>query len=436
MDSTTDRTWIDELRPALDGRPVILRGWLHHQRRLAHVTFLLVRDATGVAQVVVEDEVLRAAIAALAPETVLEVGGRAGASAQAPAGVEIHEPTIEVLATPAAAPPFELRRGELSASLPVTLDHAAVALRHPRARDVFSISAASVAGFRSTLDELRFTEVHTPKIVGTATETGADVFTLDYFGRPAFLAQSPQFYKQTLVGVFERVYEVGPVFRAEPHDTVRHLAQYTSLDAELGFIAGHGDVMDTLRDVVAGMVEAAKSRAAPAIARLGLVLPVVPTSIPVIHFADAQQLLERLLGEPVVGEPDLAPSHERRLGQWAAEEHGCDFLFVEGYPMAKRPFYTMPDAARPAFSRSFDLLFRGIELVTGGQRLHRYDDYLAVLSPAQVEAMDGYLQAFRYGLPPHGGFAIGLERWVARLVGASNVRETTLFPRDRQRLAP
>ena len=430
--TTTPRTLAADLRPARDGQPVRLQGWLHHQRRLANVTFLLLRDATGVAQVVVEDEAVRAAVGDLLPETVVEVAGRAVASAQAPAGVEVHEPVVEVLSAAVEAPPFELRRPELQASLPTILDHAAVALRHPARRTAFRIAAASVAGFRRTLDGLGFTEIHTPKLVGTATETGANVFALDYFGRPAYLAQSPQFYKQVMVGVFERVYETGPVFRAEPHDTVRHLAQYTSLDAELGFIDDHRDVMRVLREVLAGMVATIGERGLGA----GVDLPTIPAEIPVLHFDDAQVLLEELLGEPVVGEPDLAPAHERRLGEWARAEHASDLLFVEGYPMAKRPFYTHPDPGRPASSNSFDLLFRGIELVTGGQRLHRHQDYAAVLDDEQQSLLDGYLQAFRHGLPPHGGFAIGLERWVARITGAANVREVTLFPRDLHRLTP
>ena len=215
------------------------------------------------------------------------------------------------------------------------------------------------------------------------------MFGIDYFGRPAFLAQSPQFYKQALVGVFERVYEVGPVFRAEPHDTARHLTQYTSLDAELGFITDHHDVMAVLRDAVAGMTAAAADQAAAALALLELRLPTVPDQIPEIHFTDAQDLLARHTGEDPRGEPDLAPAHERWLSNWAAREHGSEFLFVTGYPMTKRPFYTHPDPARPAHSNSFDLLFRGLELVTGGQRLHRHADYLTALA-ARGEDPDTY----------------------------------------------
>ncbi|HLR83319.1 MAG TPA: aspartate--tRNA(Asn) ligase, partial [Nocardioidaceae bacterium] len=278
-----------------------------------------------------------------------------------------------------------------------------------------------------------FTEIHTPKIVGGSTESGANVFALDYFGHTAYLAQSPQFYKQIMVGVFERVYEVGPVFRAEPHDTARHLAEYVSLDAELGFIADHRDVLQTLRDTLAGMVDATRTQASDALTILGLELPTVPEQIPTIDFRDALAL-----AGASADEPDLAPEHERTIGEWALREHGSDFVAVEGYPMAKRPFYTRHRPGSPTVSNSFDLLFRGLELVTGGQRLHRYSDYIAAITAAgeSPETYAPYLAAFEHGMPPHGGFAIGLERWVARLMEATNVRETTLFPRDLTRLAP
>jgi len=419
------------------GERVRVAGWLHHQRQLARVAFALVRDRSGIVQVVVEDAGLRAELDALPPETVLAVVGTAVESDRAPGGVEIHGPSVEVIARPSGPPPpFELRRPELNAQLPTLLDHAAAALRHPRRRAVTKIAAASVAGFRDALDALDFTEVHTPKLVASATETGANVFAVDYFGGRAYLAQSPQFYKQTMVGVLERVYEVGPVFRAEPHDTARHLAEYTSLDAELGFVRDHTDVMGVLRATLAGMVDAVRIRAATELALLAIGPPEVPDEIPSVDFTAAQHMIEAGTGEPTVGEADLAPAHERWIGDWARREHGSDFVFVTGYPAAKRPFYTHPDPARPGFTNSFDLLFRGIELVTGGQRLHCYDDVIAALGDQDPGPLAGYLDAFRYGMPPHGGFAIGLERWTARLVGAANIREATLFPRDLNRLSP
>lgn len=426
------RIYTDELSGHV-GRRVRLAGWLHHQRRLSRLTFLLLRDARGLAQVVVDGEPSR-----WHAETVLEVEGTVVATPEAPGGVELHDPEFRVVAEPEAPPPLELRRPRLKEQLPTILDHAPVALRHPRERAKFRIAAASLAGFRASLDDLGFVEIQTPKLVGTATEGGANVFAVDYFGRPAYLAQSPQLYKQILVGAFERVYETGPAFRAEPHDTGRHLAEYVSLDAELGFVEDHEDVMRVAREAVAGMAEAVRERAASAVELLEIAVPDVPAEIPCLDFVAAQEAIERATSERVVGEPDFTPAHERWLGDRARKEHGSDFLFVVGYPMEKRPFYTHPDPERPAFSRGFDLLFRGLEIVTGGQRLHRYDDYVSALAAQGVDAMPfaGYLEAFRHGMPPHGGFALGLERWVARLVGASNIRETTLFPRDRARLVP
>lgn len=430
------RTMAGELAGRV-GQDVHLCGWVHHQRHLSKVTFLLLRDRTGIAQVVITDDAAREQAASLAAEAIVDVVGTAAANEQAPGGVEVVGPSISTLVDPTAEPlPFELRRPDLDAQLPTLLDHAAIALRHPRRRAVAQVAAASAAGFRATLDAMGFTEVFTPKVVATATESGASVFGIDWFGQPAYLAQSPQLYKQVMVGALERVYEVAPVFRAEPHDTVRHLAEYVSLDVELGFIEDHHDVMAVLGDVLAGMVDAVARRAADAVGLLGLSLPTVAAPIPTLGFREAQALVEAGTGRPTVGEPDLAPADERWLGDWAEREHGSSFLFVTGYPMAKRPFYTHPAPADPEASNSFDLLFAGTELVTGGQRLHRHADYLRALAGQDLAPYAGYLEAFAHGMPPHGGFAIGLERWVARLTGAANVREVTLFPRDRRRVTP
>jgi nondiscriminating aspartyl-tRNA synthetase len=417
------RTLSSEL-PTRIGETVTIAGWVHRVRQLKSVSFLIVRDRTGLAQAVLPPSPVE-----LTEESVVEVSGTVVANAAAPSGVELSSTKVRVVSA-ASPPPFDLFRPALTATLPTMLDHAGVALRHPRRQSVFRAGAALVRGFRSTLDGLGFVEVHTPKLVASATESGANVFALDYFGRPAYLAQSPQFYKQLMVGVFERVYEVGPVFRAEPHDTTRHLAQYTSLDAEMGFITDHRDVMRMLRETLAGMLGALPESTVE--------VPVVPASIPVIHFSEAQEMVGKALGEDLSDEPDLAPAHERWLGEWAIRKHRSDFLFVEGYPMAKRPFYTHPDPARPAYSNGFDLLFRGIELVTGGQRLHRYEEYVAALAARgeSTEPYESYLDVFRHGMPPHGGFAIGLERFLMRLTGAANVREVTLFPRDLNRLTP
>jgi nondiscriminating aspartyl-tRNA synthetase len=310
--------------------------------------------------------------------------------------------------------------------------------RAPARRAVFRIGAAAMRGFRAALDGERFVEIQSPKLVETATEGGANVFAVDYFGRAAYLAQSPQLYKQIMVGVFERVYEVGPVFRAEPHDTSRHINQYTSLDVELGFIADHFEVMAQLTRVLAAMLAEVATACPAELAMLGARVPEVPAVIPHLHFTEALELLVEPLGEAVRDEPDLSPAGERWLGQWAREHHASDWLFVTGYPMRKRPFYTHPEPERPAHSRSFDLLFRGTELVTGGQRLHRHDDYLAALAARQMSSapIAAYLEAFRHGMPPHGGFAIGLERFVMQLLELPNIRLAVLFPRDLNRLSP
>jgi nondiscriminating aspartyl-tRNA synthetase len=434
ISSADERTLAVDLRGVHDGDPVVIQGWLHRRRELASVAFLILRDRSGLAQVVVRPtDPLFAQISEMKEETVYEIRGVASVNESAPGGVEIVQPTCFPLCEPAKAPPIELWRPKLAATLPVILDNAPVMWRHPVQRAGWELASASMLGFRSALSSAGFTEIQTPKLVSSATESGANVFKVDYFGRQAFLAQSPQFYKQQLVGVFERVFEVGPVFRAEPHDTSRHLAEYVSLDAELGFIRDHRDVLRMLRVALAGMVDAVRTHAVGAIERLGVDVPDVPKEIPVIHFTEALALAG---ADP--GEPDLAPAHERAIGEWARREHGSDFVAVEGYPMTKRPFYTHPQPSDPRWSNSFDILFRGLELVTGGQRLHIYSDYVKAIEARgeSVETYADYLQAFEHGMPPHGGWAIGLERFVARLTGAENVRQVTLFPRDITRLSP
>ncbi len=423
---------------AHSGQPVRLMGWLYNLRQLGGVTFIVLRDGWGTLQAVTESEADLEPLAGLALESVIALEGVIVATPQAPGGVELHQPKVKVITAVTDPPPIPLNKREIKAGLPALLDHAVVANRHPARQAIFRLSAGAMAGFRKTLTAHHFTEVQTPKLVASATESGANVFELKYFGRPAYLAQSPQFYKQIMVGVFGRVFEVGPVFRAEPHDTTRHANEYVSLDVEFGFIENHFTVMRMAREVIAGIMQELGSNYAPELALLSAHIPTVPPEIPHIHFAAAQELILKLHGVDVRSEPDLSPQDERWLGEWAQQECGSDFLFVTGYPMVKRPFYTHPDPANPIYSNSFDLLFRGTELITGGQRLHRYQDYLAALAKANlpVEPFESYLEAFRYGMPPHGGFAIGLERLLMQLLGLPNVRLATLFPRDQKRLVP
>jgi nondiscriminating aspartyl-tRNA synthetase len=421
------------------GERVRLAGWLHTLRRMGGINFLLLRDVRGTAQVVIDRPEALHALDGLLPETVLSVEGTVVAEPQAPGGYEVREPAFEILSPVWDAVPVSLHKQEVRASLPVFLDHATVGLRHPARRALFRLSAGIMAGFRATLNALGFTEIQTPKLVASATESGANVFAVNYFGRQAYLAQSPQFYKQIMVGVFERVYEVGPVFRAEPHDTVRHINEYVSLDLEMGFIRDHRDVMVMLAEVMRGVVAHLRLAYAPEIAALQVRLPEVPAQIPAIYFPEAQDLILARYGEDCRGEPDLAPQHERWLGEWARAAHESDLLFVTGYPMVKRPFYTHPNPDDPRYSNSFDLLFRGTELVTGGQRLHLYQDYLdsaASHGYTDLAPFETYLETFKYGMPPHGGCAIGLERFIMQLLGLDNIRLGTLFPRDLNRLTP
>ncbi len=421
------------------GARVRVAGWLHTLRKLGGINFLVLRDARGTVQIVLDTPEAVQALAGLSPETVLSVEGDVVAEPQAPGGIEIRNPIFDVLSPVRDPLPLTLNKPALKLSLPVFLDHAVLGLRHPSKRALFRLSAGVMGGFRVTLDQAGFTEIQSPKLVESATEGGANVFAVRYFDRTAYLAQSPQFYKQIMVGIFERVYEVGPVFRAEPHDTVRHINEYVSLDAEIGFIRDHRDVMAILTRVILGVLEHLQTLYAPEMALLEVQLPVVPEEIPSIYFPEAQELILALYGEDARGEPDLAPQHERWLGEWAREKYGSDFLFVTGYPMSKRPFYTHPNPADPRYSNSFDLLFRGTELVTGGQRLHLYQDYLDAAARAgykDLTAFETYFETFKYGMPPHGGFAIGLERFIMQLLGLENIRLATLFPRDLTRLAP
>lgn len=408
---------------------VRLQGSVHAIRRLGGMSFFILRDRSGTVQVVIEgkrDD--------LPLETVVEVRGRAQRDERAPGGVEVAAEEINVLARPAAALPFDISKPALGASLETVLDHRPLSLRHPSARGVFRIAAALVAGFRRHLEAQGFTEIHTSKLVAAATEGGANLFRVDYGERPAFLAQSPQLYKQICVGAFERVFEVGPVYRNEPHETTRHLNEYTSLDVEVGF-TDLDALLDLESDLLATMLRTVAEDAGDALEAAGATLPSI-TRIPRLRLSEAQARL-RPTGRSYASDDDLDPEGERLLGQQMAAE-GHDFVFVTHYPAAVRPFYAMPDPSAPQVTLSFDLLFRGLEVTTGGMRIHAHAQLLASMARRGLptEPFAGYLEAFACGMPPHGGFAIGLERLTAQLCGIQNIRWATLFPRDLRRLTP
>ena len=421
------------------GERIMMSGWMHRIRKLGSgMVFVHLRDRSGICQIVAEAPEAVASIDGLLVESVIQVEGTVVAELQAAGGYEVHDPSFTVLSPVTEALPFPINKPVINAHLDTFLDHAMVGLRAPSKQAIFKLSAAAAHGFREVLDAKGFTEVATPKIIGSASESGANVFAIEYFGKQAFLAQSPQFYKQMMVGIFERVYEVAPVFRAEPHQTIRHLNEYVSMDAEMGFIKDHTTVMTILTEVVRGILSYLTAHCTKELELLKVEMPLTPETFPHVYFPDAQQWIFEHHGEDCREEPDLAPQHEKWLGEWAKETFQSDFLFVTGYPMVKRPFYTAPNPDDPRYSNSFDLLFRGTELVTGGQRLNKFDDYARALESRGMtqEAVAAYLETFRFGMPPHGGFAIGLERLIMQLIGLTNLREAALFPRDMERLQP
>ena len=432
---TLQRTLTSRL-PDKTGERVRVQGWVHAIRRFGAVNFLILRDRSGTAQVILEPDELEK-LAGLQVETVVSVEGIVEEEPRAARGVEIRDAALQVITPVTEVLPFEINKKVLKPSLDVFLNHAPVGLRYPRKQSIFRINSDLLAGFREYLLARDFVEIHSPKIAGSATEGGANVFQLDYFGKPAFLTQSPQLYKQIMVGVYERVFEVGSAFRAEEHYTVRHLNEYNSLDVEMGFIQGQDEVMDLLADLLEHMIQTALERHPADVEALDIRPPRFG-HIPRIKFREAQQLILEHHGEDRSHEPDFSPQDERWLGEWAAQEYQTDFVFVTHFPTGKRAFYTLPDPVDPEYSLGFDLIFRGQELVSGSQRIHRYDQLLQIMEARGMdpEPFAGYLEAFKYGLPPEGGFAIGSERLLMRLVDADNIRETTLFPRDVNRLAP
>lgn len=423
--------------PALVGQRVRIEGWLHNLRSFPDFSFLILRDRSGQQQVVLDPGAELDKLTGLHNESVLRIEGIVQAEERSPTGVDVRQPTIEVLSAVQEPGPFELNKKILKPNLDVFLDHAAFGLRHPLKQATFRVLSTLLSAYREHLRSEGFTEISTPKIVGSATEGGANVFRVEYFDQHAFLAQSPQLYKQIMVGVFERVFEIGHVFRAEEHNTSRHLNEYISLDLEMGFIESQRNVMDVLAGVMAAMFRAVADRNPADVALLNIELP-SEASFPAITFREGQRVILDRHGEDRFHEPDLSPQDERWLCEWARQEHGSDFLFVTHFPTSKRPFYAYPDPVDPEYTESFDLLFRGLELVTGGRRINDFAQLVAGMQGRGVnpEPFSGFLEAFKFGMPPEGGFAIGAERLLGRLTGAENIRETTLFPRDVTRLTP
>jgi nondiscriminating aspartyl-tRNA synthetase len=411
------------------GDAVELRGWVHQRRNLGGIQFLHLRDRSGMVQCVFEG------IELPLHESCVRVAGTVTTNVKAPGGLEVAGDALDVISRATRPPPIELAKESFTANPDTLLEYRQVSVRGLRAQATLKVKSELVRAFRAFLDARDFTEIFTPKLVAAGAEGGANLFDVDYYGQRAYLAQSPQLYKQMMVPVFERVFETAPVYRAERHHTSRHLAEYLSLDVEFAFIEDDGDVMDLQEALVKSMVEAVAERCAGDVARLGARLPDTQVVFPRVSLLDARRLVAERYGHESGGK-DLDPEAERLIAQWAKQEHGSDFVFVTRYPRAARPFYTYPTG--DGLTRGLDLIFRGVEITSGGQRVHEHGTLLAEMRERGLDPTDfaGYLEVFEHGMPPHGGFAIGTERFTALLLSIPNLRFARAFPRDGSRLQP
>lgn len=425
------------MQPGMEGQTVWVAGAIHTIRDMGTIAFLILRKRDGLLQCVYEEKEADFSLKDLKEAATIEAKGVLSASKRAPGGIEVRLRSVRILSEPAEPMPIPIAKSKMNVSLETRLDLRPISLRNVRERAKFRIQEGIVRGFRQFLTQQGFTEIHTPKIGSKGAEGGANIFKMDYFHRPAVLAQSPQFYKQMMVGVFDRVFETAPVFRAEKHNTRRHLNEYTSLDFEMGYIDGFEEVMAMETGVLQCMMAMLQEEYGKELALLDITLPEVER-IPTVRFGEAKRLVSEKYDRPIRNPYDLEPEEESLIGRYFQEEYGADFVFVTHYPSRKRPFYAMDDPTDPTSTLSFDCLFRGMEITTGGQRIHDYSMLLEKIEKRGMttEGMEHYLMAFKHGMPPHGGLGIGLERLTMQLTGEDNVRETTLFPRDLSRLEP
>lgn len=426
------------LKAAKPGQNVRINGAVHTIRDMGNVAFVILRKREGLIQSVYEKGIADFDLKEIKEAAVIEIEGRLEENGKAPGGIEIRMEKLKILSEPSDERlPLAISKWKLNTSLEAKLNYRAIALRNIRERAKFCIQEGLTRAFRDFLYGQGFTEIHTPKIGARGAEGGANIFRLDYFHRPAVLAQSPQFYKQMMVGVFDRVFETAPVFRAEKHKTKRHLNEYTSLDFEMGYIDGFEDIMAMETGYLQYAMELLERDYKKELKILDVALPDV-TRIPAVKFSEIKELVSEKYGHQMRNPFDLEPEEELLIGRYAKEEWDSDFVFVTHYPSKKRPFYAMDDPEDSRYTLSFDLLFKGMEITTGGQRIHDYRRLAEKMEARGMseEGMGDYLDTFRHGMPPHGGLGIGLERLTMKLVGEDNVRETTLFPRDLSRLEP
>lgn len=427
------RIMINKLNEYIN-KEVNIQGWIHRIRKLKSVTFIIIRDRSGVVQCVLENNTVD--ISSLKLESVVSITGEIKENNNNLNPFELIIKEINTINICEEELPIEINQDAIDLNLETILNNRILSLRHEKISSIFKIQNIIVQGFREFLISEDFTEIFTPKLVAQGAEGGSDVFEVKYFEEKAYLAQSPQFYKQMMIGTgFERVFEIGHVYRAEQHDTNRHLNEYVSMDLEIAFIKNEEEIMELEENLLKHILEKIKKEGEKYVEVLGASIPVISDKIPRMKLSEAIDILETTYNKKGL-EGDLDPEGEKLICEYAKKHLGCEFIFLTHYPRKKRPMYTMPCGGFE--THSFDLLFRGIEITTGGQRIHDYNKLIENIKYKGLEPKnyESYTNIFKYGMPTHGGLAIGLERITSKLVGLENIREATLITRDRHRLTP
>lgn len=438
MIGITERNYVEaeELSKHI-GETVQMQGVVYKLRKMSDFAFVLIRTKRAVVQCIYSAEYSHFPMEVLQEEGAVRITARVIAEERSRVGYELQLLEAEVLSVPEELSPIVINNKMVDTSMENLLNYRPITLRNEKERAIFKLQEGICRAIREFLYQEKFTEVHTPKIVAEGAEGGANIFRLDYFGQQAFLAQSPQFYKQMMVGVFERVFEIAPVFRAEKHDTARHLNEYTSVDFEMGFIESFEEIMQMETKMLRYVMQYLRECYGQELELLNVQLPEI-AEIPVVKFREAKELVLATYHREIKDYGDFEPEEEKLLCELIKKQTGCEFVFVTHYPSAKRPFYAMDDNENPEETLSFDLLFRGLEVTTGGQRIHNYKEQVEKMLARgmQVENFESYLMMHKHGMPPHGGLGLGLERLTAKLLGFENVRYATLFPRDINRVTP
>lgn len=424
------------------GKEITVQGWLHKKRLIGGINFIIIRDRGGLVQIVLDKDKEVEKLRGLQVGTILKITGKVLKEERAPGGAELHDAAVEVEVPVEEESPIEIDKplSHKPENLDTLFDTRVIGLRNLREQAVFKIQAEVEEAIRSCLHGQDFVQFNSPKLLPGATEGGAEVFKLDYFGKEATLAQSAQFYKQILVGVFERVVEINPTYRAELSATTRHMTEFITIDAEMGFTDFEG-LLDLLSNLINSVVDTVWKNRKHELRLWGAKKPVLSAKFPALTMAEIHEKYSKATGTNTVGEKDLRPDEERWICEYAAKELGSEAIFVTRWPADEAKFYHKLDDKNPEFAERFDLLFRGVEIATGSMREHRYDVLVKQLKEKTGASPDDpgfryFLQAFRYGMPPHGGFGMGLERLTEKIIGLANVKEATLFPRDINRLAP